>query len=401
MSVDEIVAALNALVAQITADGAEPSDTQLAEVAELERKLERAKNVEGIAKRNAERNTLVTPRIGGSAVIEAAKNWRSGGFNDYLRGIDQGGQQYRLSEGVPSEGGFLVPVDFQAELLQCIVSYGGVAAVASSITTSDGRPLQWPVVSYVTAGLDPATRAEITPESAHFDTGGDIVFSERTLGAYKFTTTGPNSLPLRVSVELLQDSAINIDGLVRDVMAERLARLEAQKWVNGTGIGEPQGILTGTADVSLVTANSFADAANGYAKLLAVESALDTHYLANARWVMSRATWANVRSMVDDNNRPLFIPEAQSSLASSINGTILGYPVTIDESFPNAANNVNFMAFGDIAAGYKIRHAGPVTVIANPWTRADYGQVEYCAWDRADGFQANRCAYVIVGGVVA
>jgi HK97 family phage major capsid protein len=80
---------------------------------------------------------------------------------------------------------------------------------------------------------------------------------------------------------------------------------------------------------------------------------------------------------------------------------LLGYPVVIDNYAPNAANDTNFMAFGDFREAYLWRNVADVNVIQDPYARKSNGEVEYVAWHRAGGTVQNRCAYVIIGGVDA
>lgn len=71
------------------------------------------------------------------------------------------------------------------------------------------------------------------------------MFSEKVLGAFKYVAPGAGNLPLRVSVELLQDSAFDIQGLVERKLGERIGRRQALDWVTGNGTIEPFGIDTG------------------------------------------------------------------------------------------------------------------------------------------------------------
>lgn len=391
MDAMEILAAMRELLARVDGE-AGMSEEQQAEYESLERSLARVNATAEARARQVAYETVVTPLVQLGEDRGEARAW-----DRLLRSGDAA--EYRaLSEGVGSEGGFLVPTMYRDKVVECIRSYGGVAMLAEEITTTDGAPLEWLTMDDGDAIVQ-AAKATITPENAEFTAGGDFTFGKDALGAYKYTSTGPNSDPLRVSVELLQDARIDLESLITRRFGERIARKQALHWVNGNGVGQPEGILTGTANVSLTTSNDLSNAANGYNKLLDIENSIDSAYLANASWLMSRAAWTQIRKIVDGNGRPLIDAFSNASLADGSRGTLLGYPVHIEESFPLAANGTNFLAFGDIRQAYVIRRVADLTVVRDPYTRMEFGQVQFVAWERADGMVQDRCAYSIVAGV--
>lgn len=397
LSADEKLAAIQAILDE--AGDAPLSDTQVAEIDRLESEIRGINKTIEIRARAAAYQTVTSPVITAGAPVPDAQ---VRAFETYLRG---GTPDPKLltraqSEGVGSQGGYLVPAGTRDKLVECLYSFGGLSAVVEEYTSATGETVTWPTISDGTSDAAIAARAGITPENSEFTFGGDLVFGEAALSAYKYTTTGPNSDPLRVSVELLQDAKYNVEDIIAKHFANRIGRAQARHWATGNGVGQPQGILTQTAEVELVTANTFANAANGYAKLLEIEAALDSAYLPNARWVFNRVVWNQIRAIVDADGRPLIQANNEAGIGGKVgNYTLLGYPVTIDESFPDPAQNVNFMVFGDVRSGYVIRRVGAIHVVVNPWTRAEFGQVEFTAWERADGLIQDACAFVTVKGI--
>jgi HK97 family phage major capsid protein len=111
-------------------------------------------------------------------------------------------------------------------------SFGGFAAEVETLDTGTARRWSTRAVD------DTANLGGITAESAAITSGADLVFGTVTLGAYKYTSAGAGSnLPLRVPVELLQDSAFDVESLVARKLGERIARAQAAHWVTGTGVG--------------------------------------------------------------------------------------------------------------------------------------------------------------------
>lgn len=374
------------------------TEEEAARYAELEKEL---RKVEKSEETRARHRAYMTPVRHGSAEGReagdaAAREARARAFTSWLRTNDD--RELRaLVKGTDAAGGYLVPDEWRDKLVECIKSFGGFIPNAEEVQSADGRKWLWPTLSDETAGT-PNEAARVA-ESAAFAGGADPAFGENSLDVYKYTTTGAGDVPLRVSVELLQDSGVDLDALIRKLFARRIARKQNRDAVVGTGSGQPKGILNGTADFELTTTNTWDGTNNGYAALLAITTLLDQEYLDNAKWLMNRATYAQVVGLTDDNGRPLIMPSTAAIGDGVGRGmTILGYPVILDNAAPAAADDVNFMAFGDFKQAYVWRRVQEVSVIQDPYARKSNGEVEYVAWQRAGGTVQDRCAYVIVKG---
>lgn len=212
------------------------------------------------------------------------------------------------------------------------------------------------------------------------------------MGAFKYVAPGASQLPLRVSLELLQDSGFDIQGLVTRKLAERIARVQAVDWVNGVGTTEPFGIITNTTTEVEKDALTYAD-------LVDIVHSVDPAYRVGAKWAFSDATLALVEKLEDEYGRPLLGSTTNGISSGLPNTTLLGYPVVVDQAFDSvgAAESGNrYAVFGDLAAGYVIRRVKDVTLIVNPYSRANEGQVEYTMWARADGTVQDPRAFAVV-----
>ena len=389
MTMEELLAAMEALIASARENpNGEMTEEQAERYEALERQYAAAVRNDQIAKRHAAYRTAAPVREDRSS-DDRARELRA--FSRYLRGDES--EARALSKGTDSAGGYLVPDEWRDKLVECIRSFGGFLDNVERITTSDGRTLYWPTVD------DGTNAAAIVAEAAAFTGGADPTFSEGSLGAYKYTTTGTGNTPLKVSVELLQDSMVDVDDLLRRLFARRIARKQATDAVVGTGTGQPKGILNGTADAELTTSNLFDGTNNNYMDLLGWTFLLDQEYLNNAKWLMNKTTFAQILSLVDTAGRPLIQPNT-SGLDGKVGAglTLLGYPVILDSAAPNAADDVNFMAFGDFNEAYVWRDVADLTVVQDPYTSKSTGQMEYVAWQRGSGTVQNRCAYIIIKG---
>lgn len=389
---------LYAELAAIMAEGEASPDGELTEelaarYEAVEAKIEARKRHEGIEKRHAAWSSVVPgPRHDDTDKGTEQRTAESRAFTRFLRTQDEA-ELRTLSKGTDSAGGYLVPDEWRDKLIECMRTFGGFINAAEQLNTSNGRAMYWPTID------DGTNAGAIVAESAAFAGGADPTFGEGNLGVYKYTTTGAGNNPLRVTVELMQDAMIDVDAKLRELMGRRIHRKEAQDAVVGTGSGQPKGILNGTADFELTTTNIWDQTNNGWEDLISIETLLDDEYLQNASWLMNRTTYAQIRSLKDGNGRPL-IGFADNGIDTGIGRqrTLLGYPVIIDSYAPNAADDVNFMAFGDFKQAYVWRRVADLAVIQDPYARKSNGEVEYVAWERAGGTVQNRCAYVIVKG---
>ncbi|MGH6847813.1 MAG: phage major capsid protein, partial [Methylocella sp.] len=156
-------------------------------------------------------------RAPGAAFTSAEKNLLDGGDARILN----------LAEGTGSAGGFLVPSLIYPELIDRLKFYSAVATVARVIETDTGAALGVPTTD------DTANPATLLAEAATAP-ASDFVFGLQTLSAYKFTS---GIVP--ASIEMLQDSAIDIAGMILDLFGKRLGRGQNTFFTTGTGTAQP------------------------------------------------------------------------------------------------------------------------------------------------------------------
>lgn len=313
-------------------------------------------------------------------------------FRSYLRsGVPNAdiAELRAQSAGTDSAGGYTIPPGFRQKLVEVQKAFGGLAAEVESFPTENGATIEYP------SNDDTASTGAITAEAAAFANGTDLTFGTVSLPTYKYTSSGAGTTtPLRVSVELLQDSYFDVESFVAKALGTRIARAQATHWAVGSGTGQPTGIVHAglTEDHELATTATIT-----YADLLDLEAKLDPSYEQNAKWVFSKATWTAVRKLVDTAGRPLVIDSAMSGIGGAPVKTLLGYPVVLDQAFPNpAGDSTNFAVLGDLKEAYVIRRVANLTVVANPYSRANNGEVEFVAWERAGAAIQNRKAYVVL-----
>ncbi len=406
MTIEELLAALADIVQGAEDDGDRdltPEEVERAE--EIEGQILGVKASDGVKERAAAFAAPVTP-AGVHVGTPTEDDTLERAFNHFLRsGIpnadishlavaNPGGVEQRAQgEAAGAAGGFLVPEGFLGKMVDRLLAFGGVAAQAETVTTGDGNPIPFPTVD------DTSNVGEIVEEGGTFSSGADITFGSKTLGAYKYMAGGGSNLPLRVSVELLQDDKYDIEGLISRKLGQRIGRIQAPHLVTGTGVNQPKGLIHG------LTGQQLADDTAGitYNDLVGFTHDVDMAYreLGNCRWGFNDNTMELIEKMVDAAGDPIWRPDNATMRTPAGESTLLGYPVTIDPAFPDVdVDNVtqNWGAFGDFREGFLIRRVADVTLIVNPWTRAANGQVEYTAWARMDAVQQDTNAYVALTG---
>lgn len=391
MTLEDMTAALRAIIDTATTEERELTDEEAQKADELGEQIERAQKKSGTLTRSRALVAPVAPAVAPRTADRDDSDDLERAFAGYLRTGQAGGElaQYRAQgEASGASGGFLVPEGFRNKLVERRKAFGGIASVAETITTDSGQPLPWPTMD------DTANTGEIVAEAGTFASGADLVFGTRTLQAYKFMAGGASNLPLKISVELLQDSAVDIAGLVSRKLGERLARVQASKWAVGTGVNEPQGLLSSTNGLTAATAIS-SNTAPTYANLLAIVHDLDPAYRGEGcRWVFNDTFLERVRGIVDLDGRPL-LWNSNASLGGDPAGmTLLGFPVTIDQGCPDPSASNRFGAFGQISEAYVVRRVKGITLVTLNELYAANGQVGYMAWERADGCIQNPNAAV-------
>lgn len=261
-----------------------------------------------------------------------------------------------------SAGGYTVPAGFLNQLEASLLSFGGMREVATILRTAEGNSLPIPTVSdHSNVGAILAENTQVSEQ--------DITFGQITLAAYKYS-----SKLIRVSAELLQDSAIDLESFIGGALGERIARILNTHFTTGDNSSKPQGITASGAGVTT------AAIAITYAELLDLQHSVDPSYRANAKFMMHDTTFKAVRKLVDDQNRPIFQPD----ISAASPGTLLGSPIVINQDCATIAASAKAIFFGDFSK-YIIRDVQDFTLLRLEERYADYHQVGFVGFSRHDG----------------
>jgi HK97 family phage major capsid protein len=288
---------------------------------------------------------------------------------------DIGDEARALGIGTNTAGGYTVPAGFRDELIRTTKTYGGMLDNATVLQTDSGQSLPWPTVN--DTGNVGAILAENTQLSQQ-----DVVFGTATLGAYMYT-----SKLVLVSYQLLNDSAIDVDGTLRSLLAERIGRIWNTHFTTGTGTSQPTGLVTGAT--TGVTGTTGQTTSVIYDNLVDLIHSIDPSYRnANCKFMVADATLAAVRKLKDTQGHPLWQPSVQAGTPD----TLLAYPVVINQDMPVMAANAKSILFGDIRSAYVARIVNDVQIVRLNERYADFLQVGFFGFARADGTVQNANA---------
>lgn len=234
------------------------------------------------------------------------------------------------SVGTTTAGGYTVPQDFGSGIEVALKQFGGVRNVATVIPTGDGRDLPWPTVN------DTGNVGVLITENTA-DTEQDVTFGQVTFKAYMFT-----SKVVRVSKELLQDSAVDVGALLSRLFGERLGRGTAAYYATGTGSSQPQGIITAaTLGKGAASATAFT-----YAEMIDLKHSVDPSYRMGAKWLLHDSILKAVKQLKDSEGRPIWQP----NIALAVPATIDGDGYQIEQGMDSAlTTGKKIMAYGDLS----------------------------------------------------
>jgi HK97 family phage major capsid protein len=272
-------------------------------------------------------------------------------------------------------GGYFVPVGFVHEIEEAMKFYGSMLQSSEIMKTATGQPLPWPTDN------DTTNTGAILGEGVQV-TEQDVTISNITFGAYKFTTK-----MVKVSMEMLQDSAFDIESYLKNKFSVRLGRIQNTKFTVGSGSSEPYGIVTqatlGTTATGAATNDGGAETGGttiGSDDLTNLEHSVDVAYRRGAAYMMHDTTIQALKKVKDKYGRPLWMP----GVAVREPDTINGYPYFLNNDLATIAVNAKTVLFGQLNK-YVIRQVRELSVLRLVERYADYGQVAFVGFARADG----------------
>ena len=385
----QLIKDADAIVAAAQAEGRSMTSEEKTKFEAIEADARGFKQEIDIIERNAEMKKELAANEG-EARAAAPKASASSAFSKYLRHgmgslnaqersmIQKRGTATQIA-GTDSLGGFLVPQEFSNELDVATLFTGEVERLAKKLNTASGGLLDYPTVD------DTATDANQIGEGSAV-TVQDMTFANKQLSAYNYSSL------VKVSQQLLQDSAFDLNSFLVEAMGERIARATNAAFTTGDPgspvVPQPTGIVTGS---------SLGNTAAGAAAITA-DDILDLIYSVDSSY-RNKASFglmahdniiAAVRALGvgATNDFPIFIP----SLEVGQPDRIFGIPVYVNNDMQSSiATATKTMIAADFSK-YVVRNAGGVQMLRLNERFADELEVGFVAYKRADGVVLNSAA---------
>ena len=254
-------------------------------------------------------------------------------LGEQMKEFAEGMREFIKSKGVVSKflqensdpaGGYLVPEEFQATLIQ----YDTEPAVIWP------RATIWPM-NTDKLGM-PKLKQRPDEDAADWDHFAGVSFSWTDEGGQKSETEPEFEFIELIAHELsgytavtntlLEDSAINLMNFLTGLFRRAYIWMTDRSFIRGTGARQPLGIVT---DPAVLTVNRTTSGVVTFADLLAMDSKLPSVFDANAIWITSKKVLNSIRGQVDTNGQPI-LQEFYSGAASygaAASTYMLGYPV--------------------------------------------------------------------------
>jgi len=261
-----------------------------------------------------------------------------------------------MGEGIPSDGGFLVQQDFSSELLKNVWETGIIGNRCRRVTISGTSN------SIKINGLDETSRAtgsrqggirgywanEAAEKTASKPTFRKIELSLKKLVGLCYATD-----------ELLDDSAA-LESIINAGFASEFAFLIDDAILNGSGAGQPLGILNAGCLVSQAAETGQSAATVVAENVIKMWSRLFPSSRGSAVWLVNQTVEPQLHTMsiaVGTGGVPVYMPAG--GLSGQPYGTLFGRPVLAVEQ-AQAVGTLGDIILGDFNNGYILAEKGGI-----------------------------------------
>ncbi len=268
-----------------------------------------------------------------------------------------------LQNGEDSEGGYLVPDEFEKKLIAALEEENVFRPLATKINTSSGDR-KIPIIT--------SKGEAVWMEEEESYTLSDDAFGQISLSAYKVGTA------IKISEELLNDSVFDLASYITSEFARRIGAKEEEAFLIGDGTGKPTGIFAETGGAEDGGTTSTANIT--FDDMLELFYSLKSPYRKKAVWLLNEQTLKALRKLKDANGNYIWQP----SISQGIPDTILNRPyvTSVYAPTPDAGNKA--IAFGDFSYYWIADRQGRSMKRLNELFAMN-GQVGFLASQRVDG----------------
>jgi HK97 family phage major capsid protein len=315
----------------VSEEDAKVYDSMIEEVNAFSREIDRLEAQDALERKISAPMSTPILNTPGASVANRKNSGTGRSADEYTRefwNTMRGGYPVRnvLEESEGTKGAYLVPDEFERTLIEALQENNIMRQLARVVQTSSGT-LKIPVVASQGAASWVEESASI-PES-------DSTFGEVTLSAYKIATM------IRVSQELMADSAFPLDTFLASEFGRRIGVLEEEAFISGNGTGKPTGFLqSAQAGKTAATATSLT-----FDDVIGLYYSLKAPYRNKAVFITNEATVELLQKLKDSNQQYIWKP----SISDGVPNMIFNRPVYTSSYMPAVAAGAKAIAFGDFS----------------------------------------------------
>lgn len=267
-----------------------------------------------------------------------------------------------LQEGVDTDGGYLVPEEWDKRLIDVLNEENIMRGLATKLKT---------------AGEHKINIAATKPTAAWIEEGGELQFTDAKFGQ-KILDAHKLHVAIKITEELLYDNAFNLEAYITTQFGKALANAEEDAFLNGDGTGKPVGLFHetkgGETAITLTGTKIVSD------DVLNLIYKLKRPYRQKASFIMNDQTLADLRKLKDNNGAYLWQPSYQAGEPDRL----CGYGIHTSAFAPTVEAGKPVMAFGDYSY-YNIGDRGSRSFQPLRELFAGNGMIGYVAKERVDG----------------
>ncbi len=305
-------------------------------------------------------------------------NEHKSAFVNYIRKGVEGDlsflEQKALSTGSDADGGYLVTPHMSSNISKYVLENSPMRKLAS-VTNVSTDSLE------IIEDRDEAGASWSTSESASVSDSDTPQINKITITAHELVAQP------KATQKLIDDSSIDVEAWLTEKLVEVFSRTENDAFINGSGTGQPKGILSysaGTSGTTIEQVDSGVDGGITSDSLIDLFYSLKDEYANNASFLMSRTTAQSIRLLKNSTtDEYIWNP----GLAQGASDTLLGVPVVQSSDMPTIANDALAIAVGDFKRAYQIVDRTGVRILRDPYTEKPF--VKFYTTKRVGGGVVN------------
>jgi HK97 family phage major capsid protein len=282
-------------------------------------------------------------------------------------GSEIGAMARALGVSLDAGGGILVPQTMYARIVEGLKAFGGMRqAGCEIITTGDGGDFNIPTDNDTSNEGALLSENKATPEQ-------DLAFGAVTMHAYTYT-----SKMIRVSMQLLQDSAYDVEAHITRKLSERIGRITNRHFTTGDGAAKPHGFTGQAAAVSATSATAIS-----FDDVFTLEHKVDPAYRADPSclFMLHDDILLELKKLKAGTGEYLWRPSIALNTPDTIDNRRYVVNQHMDATIASGKKTVAFGSFFP----YKIRDVMGILIRRLDERYAEFGQIAFLAFARHDG----------------